>query len=257
MNSAACPFVWHDLITTDTAAARAFYASVFGWNLQSFPGTHDYTVVSAGSVSVGGIMPIPEQAKARGAPPCWQGYVGVNDVDACARLIAERGGSVIEGPQDIPGVGRFALVADLHGAVFIIFRPNSGEARPPDQDRLPGTVGWNELHADQAHDAMGWYSQIFGWAQDSEIDMGPMGVYRLFRTHGKAPSGGMMDRMPGLPAPFWTYYFNVEALGAALDRVRAAGGTVMHGPEEVPGPMYIANCQDPQGAWFSIVSERA
>lgn len=256
MSQTSCPFVWHDLITTDVDSARAFYARVLGWKMQSFPGTKDYTVVSAGSVGVGGITPIPVQAQARGAPPCWQGYVAVPDVDACVRRIEAHGGRLIDPAQDIPGVGRYALVADLHGAVFIVFRPNSDETRAPGADRLQGTVGWNELHADRAQDAMRWYGDVFGWTQAREIDMGPMGMYRLFQTGGDEPAGGMMDRMPGLPTPFWTYYFNVDALDAAMERVADAGGRVLHGPEEVPGPMFIANCQDPQGAWFSLVAHR-
>jgi predicted enzyme related to lactoylglutathione lyase len=85
--------------------------------------------------------------------------------------------------------------------------------------------------------------------------MGAMGVYRLFATGGE-PVGGMMTKMPNMPMPFWAYYFNVESINDAIDRTNKAGGKVLHGPQEVPGPMYIANCQDPQGAFFSMVSSR-
>ena len=109
MTTSVCPFVWHDLITTDTAAAKTFYAQVFGWNMQAFPGENEYTVVSAGSIGVGGIMPIPAQASERGAPACWQGYIAVPDVDIWAARIQAKGGTSIQPPQDIPNVGRFAL----------------------------------------------------------------------------------------------------------------------------------------------------
>lgn len=250
------PFVWHDLITTDTAAAKAFYAKVFGWNMQAFPGENEYTVVSAGSIGVGGIMPIPEQACARGAPPCWQGYIGVPDVDVWAARIQAKGGSTIQAPQDIPNVGQFAVVADLHGAVFILFKAKDAGAMPKPSQSTPGTVGWNELHAGNGLAAFDWYSDIFGWSQVSDFDMGPMGVYRLFATGSPQAAGGMMTKMPEAPTPFWAYYFNVDALDAAIDRVQVAGGKVMNGPMEVPGPMFIANCQDPQGAWFSMVASR-
>jgi len=82
-----------------------------------------------------------------------------------------------------------------------------------------------------------------------------MGSYRLFATGGNQPVGGMMTHVPGGPGPFWAYYFTVAALDAALERVRTGGGTVHQGPLEVPGPMFIANCQDPQGAWFSLVAQ--
>ena len=255
--SAVCPFVWYDLITTDTAAARTFYSQLLGWNMQAFPGAQDYTVVMAGTHGVGGIMPIPDAAKERGAPACWQGYIGVPNVDQCAARIAEKGGSVVQAPQDIPGVGRFAVVSDLYGAVFIVFTPAASDAAPShDVQRAVGTVGWNELHAGDGLGARDWYADVFGWSEVHTIDMGPMGVYRLFATGGKEAAGGMMTKMPGAPGSFWAFYFNVDALDAALAQVRACGGTVNNGPMEVPGPMFIANCQDPQGAWFSLVAPK-
>ena len=254
MSDSVCPFVWHDLITTDTVAAKAFYAQVFGWNMQAFPGEYEYTVVSAGAIGIGGIMPIPAPALARGAPPCWQGYIAVPDVDSWAGRVQAKGGAILQAPQDIPNVGRFAVAADLHGAAFILFKPNSGEARTLPSQPVPGTVGWNELHAGNCLEAFDWYAELFGWSQVRDMDMGAMGVYRLFSTGGPDASGGMMTKMPEAPGPFWAYYFNVDALDAAIARVQAAGGKLLNGPMEVPGPMFVANCQDPQGAWFSMVA---
>ena len=247
------PFVWHDLMTTDVEAAKTFYAQVIGWNMQCFSTDNPYTVLSAGSVGMGGIMPIPPDAAQRGAPPCWQGYIGVDDVDRMAERIAAAGGSIHGAPADIPNVGRFAVVADPQGAVFIIFRPHSGEAMPQAAPGTTGLVGWNELMAADGSQAFEWYAALFGWTQAREMDMGPMGVYRIFATGGD-PVGGMMTKMPEMPVPFWAYYFNVPALDEAIARTVKAGGKLMHGPQEVPGPMFIANCQDPQGAWFSMVA---
>jgi predicted enzyme related to lactoylglutathione lyase len=256
MSSKPCPFVWHDLITTDVAAAKTFYAKVIGWQMQAFPGGNDYTVLSAGSVGVGGIMAMPADACERGAPVCWQGYIAVEDVDLHAKLIQSKGGSIIRAAEDIPQVGRFALAADPQGAVFILFRPNASNGPMP--TATPGTsglVGWNELHAGDGLKAFAWYADVFGWTQCQDMDMGAMGVYRLFAT-GAEPVGGMMTKMPEIPHPFWAYYFNVDALDAAVERTRQAGGKLINGPHEVPGPMYIANCQDPQGGFFSLVSAK-
>jgi len=254
MSTSVCPFVWHDLITTDTAAAKAFYAQVLGWNMQAFPSENEYTVVSAGSTGIGGIMPIPAEASARGAPACWQGYIAVPDVDQWAARVKAKGGSLIQAPQDIPNVGRFAVAADLHGAVFILFKPSGTQDAQQPTPGAPGTVGWNELHAGNGLAAFDWYADLFGWSQVRDMDMGPMGIYRLFATGGADAVGGMMNKMPEAPGPFWAYYFNVQTLDAALERVRGAGGKVLNGPMEVPGPMYVANCQDPQGAMFSLVA---
>jgi uncharacterized protein len=87
------------------------------------------------------------------------------------------------------------------------------------------------------------------------MDMGAMGVYQLFATGGEAV-GGMMTKMPDCPVPFWLYYFNVDAIDAAMERVTKAGGKVMTGPMEVPGGQWILQCTDPQGAMFAMVAPR-
>ncbi len=59
-------FFWHELITTDPAAATKFYASVVGWRPEAFPGSdNSYTVMHAGDRGVVGIMEIPAEAKER------------------------------------------------------------------------------------------------------------------------------------------------------------------------------------------------
>jgi uncharacterized protein len=253
MNTRPAPFVWHDLMTTDVAAAKAFYAQVIGWAMQEFPGGSDYTVLSAGPVGMGGIMAMPAEVCAMGVPPHWQGYIGVDDVDAYAERVEATGGSLRHPPSDIPGVGRFAVAVDPQGAGFILFKPASSESMPTAAPGTPGLVGWNELYAADGPSAFDWYAQMFGWTVAQDMDMGPMGVYRLFAAGGDAV-GGMMTKMPDMPVPCWGYYFNVEALDAAMARVKQAGGQVLNGPMEVPGPAYVANCQDPQGAMFSMVS---
>jgi predicted enzyme related to lactoylglutathione lyase len=41
---------------------------------------------------------------------------------------------------------------------------------------------------------------------------------------------------------------------AAVEFVRVHGGTVLHGPKEVPGEDRVAQCTDPQGAHFALHS---
>lgn len=85
--------------------------------------------------------------------------------------------------------------------------------------------------------------------------MGEMGPYRIFAHNGKA-IGGMMKRMPQAPVCYWGYYFNVDGIDDAVTRISTGGGKVVNGPMEVPGESWIVNCQDPQGAFFSLVSQK-
>jgi hypothetical protein len=82
-----------------------------------------------------------------------------------------------------------------------------------------------------------------------------MGIYQLFFGGGSAmPIGGMMTKPAEVPVPNWGYYFNVDSVTSAADRVKDAGGKVLNGPHEVPGPMWIVQAMDPNGGYFGLLS---
>ena len=254
MDTQHCPFVWYELMTSDDEAAAAFYRQVMGWQTADagMPGMR-YTLLSAGGAAIAGLMTLPQEACDAGARPGWVGYIGVADVDAMATRLQAAGGKLYRPAEDIPGVGRFAVVADPHGASFNLFRGHSDEQPPQPPIGTPGTVGWHELSAGNLDSAWTFYSGLFGWTQEADMDMGAMGVYRVFAAGG-SPIGGMMDKPPQVPQPGWLYYFNVDAIDAAMARVTAGGGQVLNGPMEVPGPMWTLQCLDPQGAAFALVA---
>ncbi len=105
-------FVWYELITTDIAAAKAFYTKVVGWGAQD-ASTPDlaYTLFTAGRASVSGLMDLPEEARKMGATPRWVGYVAVDDVDVTADRIEHLGGAVYVPPTN-SNIGRISIVAD-------------------------------------------------------------------------------------------------------------------------------------------------
>jgi len=248
-------FVWYELMTTDTKAAEAFYDDVVGWSsVDSGMPDMNYTLFKTNDVRVAGLMTMPENALKMNIPPAWLGYVGVDDVDAAATKLAKLGGTVHRQPDDIPGVGRFAVVADPHGAVFALFR---GDGDMPDIKQMdPGSIGWHELMAGDLATELPFYQEMFGWKKDQGIDMGDMGTYQLF-AHDGAQIGGMMTKPATVPAPpYWGFYFNVDALDAAIARSTAKGGTVVNGPMEVPGGAWVVNCVDPQGAYFNLVAPK-
>jgi predicted enzyme related to lactoylglutathione lyase len=249
-------FIWYELMTTDQPAAEAFYRAVVGWQMVDAgqPGMR-YTILSAGERGVGGLMALPAEACNAGARPGWTGYIGVADTDAAAKRIARSGGSIHRGPDDIPDVGRFAIVADPGGAVFNLLTPLSREqAPPPLAPMTPGDIGWHELYAGNGQEAaFAFYSAHFGWTTIEMLDMGAMGKYRIFGANG-VPFGGMMDKPADAPASAWAFYVNVDAADAAVERIKGNGGQVLLGPSEVPGGSWIVQALDPQGASFALVS---
>lgn len=86
-----------------------------------------------------------------------------------------------------------------------------------------------------------------------EMDMGPMGIYRLFGAEG-VQLGGLMDKPAQIPASFWGFYTTVEAIDPAVERLKEKGGQVLMGPHEVPGGSWIVQCMDPQGAPFNLTA---
>ncbi|WP_346728839.1 VOC family protein [Paroceanicella profunda] len=254
MTSSAARFVWYELMTDDLPAAQAFYADVLGWKLRDagMPG-FTYLVAASAGGDRAGLMGIPPEAA--GMSPFWCGYLGVADVDAMARRLAQEGGTVQRPPEDIPGVGRFAVVADPQGAGFCLFTPAEGRMPPAPEAGEPGTVAWHELYAGDMPAVFGFYETLFGWRRDRLMDMGAMGGYQIFLQQDDLP-GGMMTRTPEMPGPRWQFYFAVDAIDAAVARLEAGGGTVLMGPHQVPGDTWVVQARDPQGALFALHAAR-
>jgi predicted enzyme related to lactoylglutathione lyase len=245
-------FVWYELMSSDVAAAKVFYGKVVGWNMQDMPMPGmTYTILEAGKIGIGGMMALPKEACDAGAKPCWTAYIYAADVDAAAKKVEGLGGKVLRAATDIPEVGRFAVVADPQGAVFNLFKP----AQPGERvhSKAVGDIGWHELHTKDWPKAFDFYSAMFGWVKGNSVDMGAMGTYQLLMIKD-AEAGAMFNSPAATNGPFWLYYFNVEGIDAATDRITKNGGKVMMGPTQVPGGQWIVQATDPQGAWFALVA---
>lgn len=243
--------IWYELMTTNVDGAQTFYTDVVGWSVAPSPlaDTADYLILTApDGQGAGGMMPLPDGAPMKLG---WFCYVGVQDVDSAAEKIKLLGGSVHIGPQDIPGVGRFAMVADPQGMVFYIMRGDSPQDSQAFHVTAPGHCGWNELVTSDHKAAIAFYDEMFGWVNEETMPMGEMGEY-CFIDHAGQRIGATMTAGAGWPTR-WTYYFNVPSIEAAIPKITGGGGTVTMGPHEVPGGMHIVMGLDPQGAAFALV----
>jgi len=139
----------------------------------------------------------------------------------------------------------------------VVFTPNP--AMPSPERPAPpalGTIGWHELYTTDLEGGFDFYNKLFGWSKVSDMDMGTMGIYRIFDEGDGKPmgDGGMMTKAPHIPVSGWNFYFNVDSIKAAIERVKNGGGKIINGPMQVPGGSWIIQGQDPQGAMFSLVS---
>jgi predicted enzyme related to lactoylglutathione lyase len=249
-------FCWYELMTTDKAAARAFYTKVVDWGTQDMemPGM-TYTMFKAGDQPVSGLMDLPENARKMGAPPAWIGYVAVDDVDAAAAKAKGLGARIHVPPTDIPNVGRFAALGDPQGAIISLFKGGAAGDTPLPRQDMTGGIGWHELYAADWEKAFAFYGEMFGWQKAEAMDMGEMGTYQIFKA-GEVALGGMMNKPKQMPVPAWQYYLNVADIDAATARVTSEGGQVLIGPMQVPGGDWVIHGRDPQGAVFALFGKR-
>lgn len=111
---------WTELTTSDPKRAGEFYRGVFGWNGKQWPmgDGSDYTVFLRGEANAGGMMKTP--AAMQGVPPCWTSYFMVENCDAMLEKAVKLGGKALTPAMDVPGIGRFAILADPQGAAFAV-----------------------------------------------------------------------------------------------------------------------------------------
>lgn len=116
-------FSWFELMTTDVKGAREFYTKLLGWTTQEMPMQDaTYTVVEVEGDQVGGIMTLPPDAGEM--PPTWGIYITVKDIEQTVKTAGELGGKIFMEPQEIPDVGRFAVIQDPQGAYFAAIQYN-------------------------------------------------------------------------------------------------------------------------------------
>ena len=107
----------------DTEAARAFWGSLFGWELQAFPPGSEYHMGQIGeqqSVAITGMEP-----GKRGSRP----YFDVDDIQAGVARVRELGGSSGE-PMPVPAMGWFATCTDPHGNDFGVWQTDPAAPSP-------------------------------------------------------------------------------------------------------------------------------
>ena len=253
-------FIWYELMTTDIASARAFYAAVLGWGVEDRSTSNlAYTLFTSAQTPVSGLMDLPQEARRAGATPRWMGYVSVDNAEVTTAALKRLGGTVYVPPTD-SNIGRIAVVTDPQAATLALVQGLSvGRAKDGRRNLVepnkPGRVGWHELLTTDPGNAFAFYGRLFDWRKaDGETEAGA--TYRLFAA-GDEPIGGMFKIRPMDPVPFWLFYFNVGDVDAAMGRVESAGGSVFEGPLEIPDGSWIARCRDTQGAAFALQGKRS
>ena len=247
-------FVWHDLMTADLEGSLDFYTRLFGWQRRPWDmgGGQSYEMLFAGDIGIGGAVKL---APGDNVPAHWIGYLAVESVDRACEQAAAMDGTTCVPPTDIPTVGRFAVVEDPTGAVFSPFTPLPGSTQPEPSSPPAGTVAWNELMTSDPATAGAFYAALTGWTR-SEMDMGEMGVYNLFRR-GDTNAAGMMQLPADAPMrSHWLPYVAVAGCDASAAHAAELGGTILVPPTDIQDWGRFSIIMDPASAVFGVIEDR-
>ncbi|MFH9138752.1 VOC family protein [Streptomyces sp. NPDC017524] len=242
---------WVSLMTPDVRATQHFYGTVLGWTFRSGTLGEGFTVAHLDALPVAGIARI-----APGLPTAvsWTPYFAVDDADATAARVRERGGTIAVGPIRL-GPGRGAVAADREGAGFGFWEGRTppwsfGRADPP------ASI---ELRTSHAFDCAIFYAEVFGWASEEPggCEVGyaygqdAVVVRQGGRTVATLRGGGDASSPDPRLRPRWHVRFPVADLEAATEAARAAGGTA--GPlVDSPADGTEVVIRDPDGGIFTV-----
>ena len=242
-------FVWFELASSDLKKAQAFYGEVLGWKAVAFPlGAATYEMIFAGETPdtmVGGYVP----ARGGGGRSQWIAYVSVENVDAAVSTATACGGTLLEPPRDLPGVGRAAKIADPSGAAFALFKSANGD--PPDVlSAPPGRFIWNELHTTDPEKALAFYERVVGFSNRSVPS--PAGRYHIL-SEGGVDRGGITSHLRPGSSPHWQPVVSVDDVDGAVARARKLGARIPVPPEDMPGIGRLGLMEDPMGAVIALM----
>jgi predicted enzyme related to lactoylglutathione lyase len=226
---------WHELVAADVERAEVFYAELFHWTLRVWrPGVHDYAMIHSAGSDHGGFLRQDDV-------PHWLAYVEVPDADAVAARAEELGGRIAGGPVELPGVGRYVVVADPQGAEIAAIAVEEQGAPPA------GVFVWDELLTEDPAAAREFYGRLFGWTVAAAS-----ASYSYFRATG-ARIAGLQRKTPESPCSCWLSYLHADDVAAAVERAERLGAVATLPPTEVAGIGGVAVLIDPVGAPFGLL----
>jgi uncharacterized glyoxalase superfamily protein PhnB len=207
----------------DAERARRFYGAVLGWEFAP-----DGRLVTNTSLPQG-------LWASEGAPTLLCSYA-VDSVDAAVDAVRAAGGTATE-PDDRP-YGRTSDCVDDQGMAFAVYEARPDNARPAPNGMRPGDLAYVTFEVADSTRARAFYGAVLGWRFD------PGRVEDGWNVEGPAPMTGLAGGGAGIVTPMW----RVEDIGAAVGRVREAGGAATR-PQQQPYGL-ASECVDDQGTRF-------
>jgi uncharacterized protein len=227
----------------DPQQALAFYTELFGWQA-SQRGEHHVCTLRGRDVA--GFV--------EGDDAAWRTNVWVDSADDTAARAQAAGGSILSGPQDLPGVGRSAVLADPAGAVFTVSEPDPHRGAQVVNE--PAAWAMSALATPDLEGAKAFYGAVFGWDTDTfAVGEIQATLWRLPGFEGGEPQQPVPADVVAVAAPGdqprWDVDLWVDDPDATATKAVELGGSVLMAPMDTPMGRR-AVLADPQGATFSV-----
>ena len=240
---------WVDLGVPDVEKSAAFYAALFGWQIEIGP-------AEMGHYSNAMVRGVPVAAIADQQQPgmvFWATYLAVDDLVAAVAKVVPAGGTVILEPMEVGPFGTMAVILDPGGAQVSLWK--AGEHLGAGLVNEPGTLCWNELTTRAVDESLAFYEAVVGLKGDNQ-NFAAGDYYELQTPSGRAVAGLMPmlgDMWPPELPNHWMVCFAVEDTDATAARCVELGGQAVVPPTDIP-PGRFAVLNDPDGAHFSIIT---
>ena len=245
-------FCWINMLTSQPAQTREFFATLLGWTYEEIPGLgHSMQV---GGRNIGGLFDLDGPNTPPGTPPMIGVMVKVENADATAEQVNSLGGQA-RPAFDIMDSGRMAVCFDPNGAEFDVWEPKKMLGTDADST-LHGAPSWFETLTSDVDRATKFYCGLFGWTT-AEMPL-PGGKYIVFKL-GAASVAGAMQITPkmGELRPQWKTYFTVKDAEASVRDALTLGATISMTMKDIPGGGRICGIVSPQGVPFSIAQYKS
>jgi uncharacterized protein len=243
--------IFVELVTPDLAAAKTFYAGLFGWIFRDIQvGRTEYSEASLDGHPVAGLIHKHVQPGGQ-RQPAWLTFIAVRDVDATKKIALQNGAKVLFEPRDIPNRGRQAVFADPQGAIFAVLASSSGD--PPDALAAPGEWIWTSLITTDPDADAAFYQTLFDYEVfDLSGDEGSQHLLLASDNYARASANSLPASKPNL-RPHWLNFVHVEDTVKMTAKVVALGGRVLVEPRPDRHGGKVAVVADPMGAPFGLL----
>ena len=214
---------WADLATNDIKGAKAFYTALFGWEAEDMPAGENmtYTMYSKNGKFVAAAFQ-EDSSQSNGAPPRWQVYFPVDDVDTVTGEAKRAGGDVIAEPFDVFSAGRMSVIADPQGAIFMLWQTKQHAGAQIMNE--PGALSWFELSTNDVKSATAFYETLLGCSSSANPNT-PAELEHTFLSVGGESRAGIIKIQKdwGDVPPHWGVYIEVADIAKSRAKVEELG----------------------------------